>query len=181
MLNLQNRFSIPRTILAILHEIGSGTVKSFFPHPYSHLFCNHYKRLSFNSAASRLQKRGLITAKRSGLFCLTKKGEKEAFFSYLNAKVMVYKKKAEKIKWDGRWRIIFFDIPEKKKEKRNYLRSVIKVIGFKEFQKSVWVYPYKIPIFLTEILRNEKIWLHVRFITTQDIDYDLDIRELFSL
>ena len=94
---------------------------------------------------------------------------------------MVYKKKAEKIKWDGRWRIIFFDIPEKKKEKRNYLRSVIKVIGFKEFQKSVWVYPYKIPIFLTEILRNEKIWLHVRFITTQDIDYDLDIRELFSL
>ena len=44
--------------------------------------------------------------------------------------------------WDHKWRMLMFDIPESKKIARNVFRSRIKELGFFQFQKSVWVYPY---------------------------------------
>jgi len=44
--------------------------------------------------------------------------------------------------WDGRWRIVFFDIPEKFRERRDIFRNFLKQLGFIEIQKSVWVHPY---------------------------------------
>jgi DNA-binding transcriptional regulator PaaX len=45
-------------------------------------------------------------------------------------------------KWDKKWRIVLFDIPEPKKKIRDALRRKLKELGFLEFQKSVFVYPY---------------------------------------
>lgn len=44
--------------------------------------------------------------------------------------------------WDGRWRIVFFDIPEKHRAARDSLREKLKELGFQEFQRSVFVQPY---------------------------------------
>src|SRR3989344_2261550 len=41
--------------------------------------------------------------------------------------------------WDGKWRIVLFDIPEKYKKVRDALRYHIKKLGFHELQKSVFV------------------------------------------
>ncbi len=46
------------------------------------------------------------------------------------------------IRWDRKWRVVFFDIPEKRRAERNVLREKLKDIGFKEIQKSVFVHPY---------------------------------------
>lgn len=46
------------------------------------------------------------------------------------------------IRWDGKWRIVMFDVPEKKRSERNVLRNKLKEIGFQEIQKSVFVHPY---------------------------------------
>jgi hypothetical protein len=46
------------------------------------------------------------------------------------------------IHWDKKWRIVMFDIPEKRRAARNVLREKLKNIGFKEIQKSVFVHPY---------------------------------------
>lgn len=46
-------------------------------------------------------------------------------------------------KWDGKWRIVFFDIPEKKRKARNALREKLRDLGFCEMQKSVFVLPYE--------------------------------------
>jgi len=173
---------LPQTILAILFEIGTGTVKAFFPHPYSHEFCEHKKHDSYYSAISRLKRKGLIAKNKKDIFYLTKKGENEAFFAYINAELSGKKfvKQTQK-KWDGKWRIILFDIPEKQKRKRNYLRMVIKTLGFKEFQKSIWIYPYKIPDFLLQLLGEENIAHHVRFMTSASLDYDHDLKNVFGL
>ena len=174
--------SIAQTILAILHDVGKGTLQSFFPHPYSRLFCNHRNKNSFQPALTRLRNSRLIARDKSDIFYLTKKGEKEAFISFINAEVSSYTTKGiAKPKWDGKWRMILFDIPEKKKAHREYLRSVIKSLGFKEFQRSVWAYPYRIPGFLTELLADEDILPYTRFITTTSIDYDDELRKLFNL
>lgn len=44
--------------------------------------------------------------------------------------------------WDGKWRLILFDISAGERAKRNAFRSMIRRIGAVMLQKSVWVYPY---------------------------------------
>lgn len=45
--------------------------------------------------------------------------------------------------WDKKWRFLVFDIPEKRKTLRDILRAKLKAIGFFQFQKSVWIYPFE--------------------------------------
>ncbi|MDP3725723.1 MAG: hypothetical protein Q8R36_00825 [bacterium] len=45
-------------------------------------------------------------------------------------------------KWDKKWRIVLFDIPEKFRRRRDALREKLKLLGFLEFQKSTFVYPF---------------------------------------
>ncbi len=47
-----------------------------------------------------------------------------------------------KPKWDGKWRMVMFDVSEKHRERREQLRSMLQSFGFQQLQKSVWVYPY---------------------------------------
>ncbi|MBI2482074.1 MAG: hypothetical protein HYV76_00695 [Candidatus Vogelbacteria bacterium] len=45
-------------------------------------------------------------------------------------------------RWDRKWRVVMYDIPQPKQATRDALRSKLKELGFKEFQKSVFIYPY---------------------------------------
>lgn len=46
------------------------------------------------------------------------------------------------LQWDGQWRVVFFDIPEKKRRVRDSLRDKLRDIGFLKLQKSVFIFPY---------------------------------------
>lgn len=49
----------------------------------------------------------------------------------------------EKVKkWDKRWRLLIFDIPESKKGARDTLREKLQDLGFYQCQKSVWIHPF---------------------------------------
>lgn len=56
-------------------------------------------------------------------------------------------------KWDGKWRVLIFDIKNKDKIKREALRGKIKELGLYPLQKSVWVCPYEFEKEI-EILRS---------------------------
>lgn len=45
--------------------------------------------------------------------------------------------------WDCKWRVIIFDIPEKDRFIRDGIRLCLYQIGFKQIQKSVFVYPFE--------------------------------------
>ena len=45
-------------------------------------------------------------------------------------------------RWDKKWRIVIFDIPETKRKVRDALRSKLKKFGFLELQKSIFIYPF---------------------------------------
>ena len=45
-------------------------------------------------------------------------------------------------KWDGKWRVVMFDIPESKKKARDALSLKLKRLGFQTMQKSVFIYPF---------------------------------------
>ncbi|MFC1757127.1 CRISPR-associated endonuclease Cas2, partial [Patescibacteria group bacterium] len=44
--------------------------------------------------------------------------------------------------WDGKWRLVLFDVPEKRRNARDALRNKLQELGFRELQKSVFVFPY---------------------------------------
>lgn len=44
--------------------------------------------------------------------------------------------------WDGKWRVVIFDIPEKKKVVREVVRDALRRLGFRKLQKSVWIHPF---------------------------------------
>ncbi len=46
-------------------------------------------------------------------------------------------------KWDGNWRVVIFDIPNKNKVNRDALRAKLIVLGFVKIQESVYVYPFE--------------------------------------
>lgn len=53
--------------------------------------------------------------------------------------------------------IVVFDIPEKERKKRTWLRSVLQKIGMEMIQKSVWIGKVKIPKKFLEDLRELKL------------------------
>lgn len=59
--------------------------------------------------------------------------------------------------------IIIFDIPERKRRSRKFLREALKTIGFRILQKSVWIGEIKIPKELIVYLRSMSIidYIHI--------------------
>ena len=45
-------------------------------------------------------------------------------------------------RWDGKWRVIIFDIPEKRRRIRRIIQKKLLEMGFYPFQKSVWAHPF---------------------------------------
>ena len=45
-------------------------------------------------------------------------------------------------RWDKKWRLVVFDIPNKKKRERRVFSKKLKDIGFYPMQESVFIYPY---------------------------------------
>ncbi len=84
-------------------------------------------------------------------------------------------------RWDGKWRIALFDVPEGKKKIRDALRGHLKRMGFYEFQKSVFVHPYpcmKEIDYLTEFYDARR---YLRFITATEIDNELQLKKHFGI
>lgn len=74
-------------------------------------------------------------------------------------------------KWDGRWRIVMFDVPEKQTYGRRALSAKLQEIGFKLMQKSVWVHPFPC-LEQIELIKNvyPEIGPYVVLLETDTID-----------
>ena len=173
------KVSMADIILSVLWHFREATLRIIDRHPYARIFSQKKSKNTYATSLTRLRKQKLIQKKGRETFVLTPEGRKKALFAFINTETRVFKQKQSR--WDGGWRIIFFDIPEKKRKYRDYLRLILKTIGFKEFQRSVWIYPYQVPAFLQELLFEENIKQYTRFITTEHIEYDKDLRKLFNV
>lgn len=59
--------------------------------------------------------------------------------------------------WDGKWRMVVFDILESHKKQRERLRGFLKSLGFGLLQESVWISPFPIENELDEFLSQQKL------------------------
>lgn len=84
-------------------------------------------------------------------------------------------------RWDHKWRIIFFDIPENLKRVRDALRNKLKQVGMIEYQKSVFIHPYPCADEVNFLIELYDARAYVRFVVAESIDNDLHIRRKFRL
>jgi len=107
---------------------------------------------------------------------LTEKG-KNKIISY-NFEQMIIPKPN---KWDKKWRIITFDIPENFKEARNALREKLNNLGFLKYQKSVFIHPYECKNEIDFVIEFFNIRPYVRYIVVESLDNELDLKKRFGL
>ncbi len=87
----------------------------------------------------------------------------------------------DKKNWDGKWRILTFDVPEKVRWGRDALRDKIKKLGFYELQKSVFIFPYECKNEIDFIVEFFGIRRYVRFGILETIDNEKHLKEIFKL
>jgi CRISPR-associated endonuclease Cas2 len=131
---------------------------------------------SYRTAVYRLQKRGwikFITYKEERFLQLTKRGELEVLFQKAQS--------PRPQRWDGKWRLVAYDIPEEGKEKRVLLRKLLKQNGFVKFQASIYINPYPLNREAISYLKQNKLIAYIRILKVEEIDDDSDLRKNFNL
>lgn len=78
-------------------------------------------------------------------------------------------------KWDGRWRIVVFDIPKEDNAARDILRNKLKQLGFLPLQKSVFVYPFECFQEIDFVRRVYSVEKYVQYIIADRIETDEDL------
>jgi DNA-binding transcriptional regulator PaaX len=114
---------------------------------------------------SRLIKSGYIVKNKLG-YELTKYGKrysKDLLSWYVDRRPS---------RWDGKWRMVIFDVPETHRRDREYLRRLLVQYGFKKLQASVWASPYTVPQEFNQRLWDMRIKHHVLYLLVTSIDYD---------
>ena len=100
-----------------------------------------YSKRQLWEASRNLKKRGYIEEKTDSQgkprVVLTEKGKK-----YFEKILFEDSCIPDPEKWDGKWRFVLFDIPVNHTRARDALRFRLRALGFYQYQKSVWVYPY---------------------------------------
>lgn len=162
--------------MSLAKEILRITAR-YYPLGYSQLYEYLYseniygKRLNKNSlhvTLSRMKKNGLLRNKERKWsitsegreFLDSKKAEIRRFF--LPETVIDNREKAKRL-------IIIFDIPEKRKKYREWLRMELVGFGFNLIQKSVWLGP-TLPKEFVEYLDEVGILKHIKFFRASEKD-----------
>jgi len=136
-------------------------------------------KYSFNRSLANLKSNGLIVyiKNEKGNFArLTPKGEAKL----RQIQLQDYKLKKPK-RWDGKWRMLIFDIKEERKNTRDKIRRTLIQIGFVRLQDSVWVYPYDCEDFINLLKIDYKIGLDVLYVIADRIEYDKSLLKIFNL
>ena len=136
-------------------------------------------KYAVNEAVQRLKEKGFIVSEKTelGIFLrLTERGEK--ILELFNRGDFQLKKPQ---KWDGKWRIIIFDIKERRKGLREKVRLTLRHIGFVRLQDSVWVYPYDCEDLMTLLKADFRVGKDILYIIADKIENDRVIRGTFGL
>ncbi len=131
--------------------------------------------------------RSITYLKRRRLISIAAKDELQILTLSENGKKRVLQFDLDKIrlkrprKWDGYWRLVLFDIPEKHKMGREALRSKLKQLGFFPLQKSCFIYPFDCKSEITFISESFEVAPYVNFILVKELEGATQLVKYFNL
>lgn len=71
---------------------------------------------------------------------------------------------------DGRWQMIFYDIPESKRKIRDLFRYSLQGLGYQRFQQSIWVSPYDVTKETQKLIRELNLTSYVRLLLVKEVE-----------
>jgi CRISPR-associated endonuclease Cas2 len=168
---LNGIFDMTSLLFGFLMDMGEMTIEAFLnPSLYADLPMGSYrfsmqdqkpKEVTIRQTISRMEKHGFIK-KENGSYKLSSAGK------YL-AQCILKRKKVFAKKWDKKYRVVIFDIPEKKKHLRNWLRDELYELKYKKLQKSVFIGKFPLPEDLVKSIKIKKIDKHVDYLLSEKI------------
>jgi len=129
----------------------------------------------------KLEKRQIInlTEKDEKVFVEIEGKNKSVILKYSIKSILDFKKK--KKEWNGRWYMVFFDVPEIQRNKRNYLRIFLIKIGFYRYQKSVYIFPYECEKEIQLIKQIVEGGKYMKYIIADKIEDEKTIKTFFKI
>jgi len=162
-------------VLLYLKEIGEGFLEdlpSCYPQfdlmkklagvgPYRR---RKFKKKTLQTSIYRLKKLGLVAKDpKKKIYYLTDKGKK--FVAYIEDRYEILSKK-----WDGKVRVVIFDIPENKRKWRAWLRNELLLLQYKVLQKSVYIGKVPLPKSLYQEILKAGLGEYVFIFTMSEFD-----------
>src|SRR3990167_2674761 len=179
---MTSKIDFKRIILMTVATVGILTIAMLAPNALQVLrpFLKHKKKYNLkyylNQKAKKLVEDDLLkidTKNGKQFVSLTDKGKRKLLYYQIMEK--------KKQKWDGKWRVVVFDVWENTRSKRNRLRNEIKDFGFIQLQRSVWIYPYECAEFIELLKTDLSFGKNIRYLVVESLDHDEKLRNYFNV
>lgn len=123
-------------------------------------------RRQFSQLISYLKEKGYIKIKnleqKQGVI-LTPRGMEKIL-------KIKFKMKKKKKRSDGKWQMIIFDIPEKKRHLRDLLRDYLRLLGYKMLQQSIWVCPFDVLKETEAVIRKYSLDPYIKLFLIEEVE-----------
>ncbi len=175
---------LQRAILEALDEAGMVAVSFLLSGASSKQLFKNLHRLKrrnerLNRSIMALKKRRLIAIRQIGndtQITLTREGKRELLqYNFQSMRLLPHPR------WDGKWRMVIFDIPERYGQARRALSSKIRQIGALPLQKSVFIYPFPWRNEVDFIGEFFDISAYIRYIEATFVEGEDELRQKFHL
>ncbi|NQU82909.1 MAG: hypothetical protein HQ539_03095 [Parcubacteria group bacterium] len=133
-----------------------------------------FKKNTVRVNLNRLEKQGLIAkSPKEKVYLLTDKGKE--FTSYIKNRFAILKEK-----WDGKFRLVIFDVPEAKKHWREVIRNELILMQYQLLQKSVYIGKYPLSKTFIKELEKKQIADYLFIFTVDQVDRRQEILKLLD-
>ena len=147
--------------------------------PVLKLFMKEDKKYKFRKTLYELKRNCIIKMYyKDGeeVIEITEKGRKRLLkYEFDDMKIKIPRK------WDGLWRIVIFDIPEKRKKARNAINLKLKKLGFHPIQKSTFIFPYECRNEIDFVAEHFFARKYINYIVAKEIDNSSKLKNLFNI
>lgn len=134
---ISTKKNITNFVLLALEKVADGYIRidDLLNNPGYYAYHSGWdyplKKSSLAQTLKRLRENGLVdfVDDEKLVVRLTDQGREKAVLAKI---------KLDDQKWDGKWRLVIFDVPEKRRAVRDFLRSKLKQWNFIHLQQSVW-------------------------------------------
>lgn len=192
---LQNEFKKGEIRELVLGAVGvsvllAGTflVTPNFPIIYTSIL-SLIKEFGKKEPSKRQVRRVLKDLEKKEIISLEKNGEevRVKLKGWLHPQIQKYSLKGileykrKKKTWNGKWFLVIFDVPEKQRNKRNYLRQFLRFIGFYQYQQSVYIYPFECKEEIALIKKIVEGGKYITYVIAESIENEQAAKRHFQL
>jgi DNA-binding transcriptional regulator PaaX len=175
-----SRGEVAKIILKAL-LVGGAVVLVLSSPRAAQIITNYLKgdRRKFTRAVGHLKESKYVNAYYKGgeeVIEITEKGKKRSLqYDFEDMKIERRKKR------DGIWRIVTFDISEKRKRGRDQFVAKLKELGFYPYQKSIFIFPFECKDEIDFMKEHLFLGDSIRYIEASFVDGEEDLKKKFNI